>query len=241
MQCRIAFADLVGYLQSMGNDCHRCGSPLGSPEAFCPNCGSPQLLYDSSSDAGASSTEAPPPPTRKIDWKHAIGAATTFAVPVGFFCSSVVPALASGCCLWVLAGAVAGIGLYKRRSAARLVAPAAAMRIGTVLGLMAAATTAAINAGAAVFGRYVLHGGDVMEKAFQSSMEQGSAMASQIMSTPPEQTRQMLQFWLSPDGRAAATLLSAVMVSIGITVFSTIGGALGARIFSGSSTSIRNS
>jgi hypothetical protein len=225
----------------MGKDCHRCGSPLGSPESFCPNCGSPQLLYDSGIDADSGPTAAPPPPPRKIEWKHAIGAAVTFAVPVGLLCSSVVPALASGCCLWVLAGAVAGIGLYKRRSASRILPPSAAMRIGTVLGLMAAAIAAAVNAGAAVFGRYVLHGGDAMEKLFASSMEQGSAMASQMTSTSPEQTRQMLQFWLSPDGRAAATLLTAVMFSIGITVFSTIGGALGARIFAGPNTSIRNS
>lgn len=229
----------------MGKDCHRCGSPLnfppGSPAAFCQHCGSPQFLYDSGGDAGAPSTEVAPPPPRRIDWKHAIGAAAIFAAPVGILCSSILPAVASGCCLWVLAGAVAAIGLYKRRSACRVLAPSAAMRIGAVLGLMAAAVAAAVNAGAAVFGRYALHGGDAMEKLFASSMQQGSAMASQMMATSPDETREMLRFWLSPDGRAAATLLTAAMFSVGITVFSMIGGALGARIFSGQSASMRNS
>jgi hypothetical protein len=115
------------------------------------------------------------------------------------------------------------------------------MRIGTILGLMAAVIAAACNAGATVFLRYFLHQGDAMEKAFVSSMEQGSRMASQLVSASPEQAKDAMQFWISPDGRAAATLISTAMFSIGITIFSIIGGALGARIFSGPNTSVRNS
>jgi hypothetical protein len=225
----------------MGNDCHRCGSALATPGTFCPNCGSPQLLYSSGEDAVNNSTSVSAPALRGVDWKHAIGAAVTFAVPVGLMSSSVVPLLASGCCLWVLAGSIAGVWLYQRRSSTRNLARPAGMRIGTILGLMAASIAAAFNAASTVFTRYVLHQGDAMEKAFQSSMEQGSAMASQWMTSSPEQSREMLQFWLSPDGRAAAALASTVMFSLGITVFSTIGGALGARIFSGPSPSVRNS
>jgi hypothetical protein len=238
---RIAIADPVGYLQSMGNDCHRCGSPLATPETFCPNCGSPQLLYDSSGDVANGSTGVAPPALRNVDWKQAIGAAVTFAVPVGLLCSSVVPVLASGCCLWVLAGSIAGVWLYQRRSGTRALPRPVGMRIGTILGLIASAIAAAFNAGATVFVRYVLHGGDAMEKAFQTSMEQGSMMASQLMSASPDQAKEAMRFWLSPDGRAAATLLTAAMFSIGITVFSTIGGALGTRIFSGPNPSVSNS
>jgi hypothetical protein len=225
----------------MGNDCHRCGSALATPGTFCPNCGSPQLLYSAGDDATDNSTGVPPPALRGIDWKLATGAAVTFAVPVGLMSSSIVPLLEGGCCLWVLAGSVAGVWLYQRRSSTRSLPRPAGMRIGTILGLMAASIAAALNAASTVFARYVLHQGDAMERAFQSSMEQGSLMASQLMSTSPDQSREMLQFWLSPDGRAAAILLTTVMFSLGITVFSTIGGALGARIFSGPSPSVRNS
>ena len=51
---------------------------------------------------------------REIQWKAALGAAVTFAVPVGVLCSPAVPVLSAGCCLWVLGGAVAAIGLYQR-------------------------------------------------------------------------------------------------------------------------------
>jgi len=224
----------------MAKDCHRCGSPLASPETFCPNCGAPQLLYDANGEAAEGTANPGAPVLRSIQWKQAIGAAITFAVPVGLLCSSVVPVLASGCCLWVLAGSVAGVGLYQRRSATQVLPRPAGMRIGTILGIMAAVVATASNAGAMVFARYVLHGGDAMEKAFQSSMEQGSVMASQLISVSPDQARQAMQFWLSPDGRVGATLLTALISSIGITVFSTIGGALGARIFSGRNPSPEN-
>ncbi len=49
----------------------------------------------------------------------------------------------------------------------------------------------------------------------------------------PVESHEAIQFLLSPDGRAASALLTAVMTSAGITVFSMIGGALGTRIFSG--------
>ncbi|AXC11553.1 hypothetical protein ACPOL_2229 [Acidisarcina polymorpha] len=141
----------------------------------------------------------------------------------------------------MVGGAVAAVGLYQRRAASRLLTRPIGIQIGTIIGVLAAFVASAFNAGSMVFERYILHGGEAMEKAFQSSMEQGSAMAAQFISAPPAQAKEALHFWTSPDGRAAATLLTALMTSIGITVFSMIGGALGTRIFSGRNPSLRNS
>jgi hypothetical protein len=211
------------------------------PDNFCPNCGAPQLLYEVDADNPNLAASPAMSATRDIQWKTAIGAAVTFAVPVGLLCSSAVPLLSSGCCLWVVGGAVAAVGLYQRRAASALLTRRVGVRIGTIIGVMAAVVASAFNAGAAVFQRYALHGGDAMEKAFQTSMEQGSAIASQFISSSPAQAKEALDFWISPDGRAAATLLTALLTSAGITVFSMIGGALGTRIFSGRNASLRNS
>jgi hypothetical protein len=216
----------------MGNDCHRCGSPLAAPEMFCPQCGSPQLLYDAGS-GGADAPGGDAPAARDIHWKAAIGAAVTFAVPVGLLCSPVVPVLSGGCCLWVVGGAVAAVGLYQRRAAVRTLARPVGVRIGTIIGLMAATVACAFNSGALVFARYVLHGGDAMEKAYQTMMDQVSTMTAQMTRASAAESHEAMQFLLSPDGRAASALLSALMTSAGITVFSMIGGALGSRIFSG--------
>jgi hypothetical protein len=225
----------------MGNDCHRCGSPLASPEMFCPNCGAPQLLYDAEGGAGDATGIAATPAVRDIHWKAALGAAVTFAVPVGVLCSPVVPILSAGCCLWVVGGAIAAVGLYQRRAAVRTLARPVGIRIGTIIGLMAATVACAFNAGALVFVRYALHGGEAMEKAYQATMDQVSALTAQFSGGSPAESHEALQFLLSPDGRAASALLTAVMTSAGITVFSMIGGALGTRIFSGRDPSPENS
>jgi len=207
---------------------------------FCPNCGAPQLLYEAGSGGGEGGDDAAAPAFRDIHWKAAIGSAVTFAVPVGVLCSPVVPILSGGCCLWVVGGAIAAVGLYQRRAAVRALARPVGIRIGTLIGLMAATVACAFNAGALVFVRYVLHGGEAMEKAYQATMEQVSAMTAQLYGGPPAESREAIQFLLSPDGRAASALLTALMTSAGITVFSMIGGALGTRIFSGRDTSPEN-
>src|SRR5271170_4278397 len=148
----------------MAKDCHRCGSPLASPETFCPNCGAPQLLYETGGDGNDGAAETGVPALRDIQWSRAVGAAVTFAVPVGLLCSPVVPILSSACCFWVIGGAVAAVGLYQRRSATRILGRPVGIRIGTIIGLMAAAVATAFNAAAVVFERYILHGGEAMDK-----------------------------------------------------------------------------
>ena len=224
----------------MVKDCHRCGSPLAVPEMFCPNCGAPQLLYDAS-DGPDATGEPAAAVVREVQWKTAVGAAVTFAVPVGLLCSSVVPVLSGGCCLWVLGGAVAAVGLYQRRSATRTLPRPVGIRIGWIIGIMAAVVAEAFNAGALVLERYVLHGGEAMEKAYRATMDQVSVATAQIAGGSPGESREAMQFLLSPDGRAASALMGALMTLAGITIFSMIGGALGSRIFSGRNTSLRNS
>jgi hypothetical protein len=230
----------------MGNDCHRCGSTLATPGTFCPNCGSPQLLYFIGEDAVGNSTGVPPPALRGVDWKQAIGAAVTFAVPVGLLCSLALPGFAIGFCLWVTAGSVAGVWLYQRlTSAAHRLARGVGTRIGTILGIMAATIAAALNAGVLASQRYLFHGGNAIDQVFQAGIKQGSDnFNSQIPQPSPEQMEYAAHFWAfwsSPDGHAALTLMAVTMWSLAMVIFSTIGGALGVRIFSGPTPPIRNS
>jgi hypothetical protein len=205
----------------------------------------PQLLYDSGGEAGSGSTAAPPPPPRKIEWKHALGAATTFAVPVGLLCSFAIPAFAFGFFLWTGAGAMAGVWLYQRRSLGHRLGGGAGTRIGTILGLMAAAITAALNAGAIVADRYIFHGGNAIDNMFQAGIKQGSDNFNAQLSQPsPDQVefaRHFWGFWGSPDGHAAMALTCAAIWALGMVAFSSIGGALGARFFSAPNPSMRSS
>jgi hypothetical protein len=224
----------------MGQDCHRCASPLATPETFCPTCGAPQLRYEIDSETANGNPQTTLDAVREVRWKQAIGAAVTFAVPVGVLCSPVVPILSAGCCLWVLGGAIAAVALYQRRSGSSVLSRQVGSRIGLIIGVLAATVAAAFNAGSLLVQRYLFHAGEAMDKTYQASMEQGSVMAAQLSNLSAAQSQEAIRFWLTPDGRAVLTLLTALLTSIGITVFSAIGGALGSRIFSGRNPALRN-
>jgi hypothetical protein len=214
-------------------------------EAFCSNCGAPQLRYQMEQEGPDSAAADAGAASRDLQWKQAIGAAVTFAVPVGLLCSSIIPILSDGCCLWVVIGGVGAVGLYQRRSATRLLPRPAGVRIGVIIGILAALVAAIVNAASMVVERYMMHGGEAMDKLFEASMKQGSdTFATQLAQASPEQAawaNHFWAFWNSPDGRAAATLLTAGVSSVGIILFSMIGGALGSRIFSRRNASLRSS
>jgi hypothetical protein len=222
----------------MGRDCHRCGVALASPDAFCPSCGAPQLLYEADADAVNGAADPGTAVPREIRWKQAIGAAVTFAVPVGVLCSLFIPLY--GGWLWVIGGAVGAVGLYQRRSGTRVLARGIGVRIGSIIGILAAAVAAAFSAGSMFVERYVLHSGLAIDKMFEASLKEGLDLAARLTQASPEQAASAVRFWSSPEGRATVILVTVVISSIGITVLSMIGGALGSRIFSGRNSSVRN-
>jgi hypothetical protein len=168
-----------------------------------------------------------PTRTQGISWKDAILAALLVAVPAGLL--SAVSVLSWGCCLWVVGGAVLAIVVYHRRAPAFLLEIRSGVRIGAVAGLIAAYSSVIATALWRVFARYVLHQGSAIDQFYDSVIQQSSA----LVQTNPEaeaQWHSYIHFLMSPDGRAAYTLLNAATTSVGIILFSVIGGALGVRL-----------
>jgi hypothetical protein len=211
--------------------CHRCGSALSASELFCPTCGAPQLKVTQQEDgeAGYSGGRSPVTLARAqgISWKDAILAALLVAVPAGLL--SAVSVLSWGCCLWVVGGAVLAIAVYRRRAPTFLLEIRSGVRIGAVAGLIAAYSYAVATAVWRVFARYVLHQGYAIDQFYDSVIQQSTAL---VQSNPDAQAqwRTYVHFLMSPDGRAAYTLMNAATTSVGIILFSAIGGALGVRL-----------
>jgi ribosomal protein L40E len=223
----------------MSSSCHRCGATLGASELFCPNCGSPQLRF-AQPEGNESAWSARPvgvPARQGISWKDAILAALLVAVPVGLL--SAISVLSWGCCLWVIGGAVLAIVVYHRRAPAFLLETRSGVRIGAVAGLLAAYSSVIATAIWRMFARYVLHQGSAIDRFYESVIQQSSAF---VQSNPEAQAQwhSYVQFLLSPDGRAAYTLMNAATTSLGIIVFSAIGGALGVRLLASRKTTISN-
>jgi hypothetical protein len=211
--------------------CHRCGATLSASELFCPTCGSPQLKVTppEEEENGYAGSRSPVALARAqgISWKDAILAALLVAVPAGLL--SAVSVLSWACCLWVVGGAVLAIAVYHRRAPTFLLETRSGVRIGAVAGLIAAYSYAIATAIWRVFARFVLHQGYAIDQFYDSVIQQSTAL---VQANPDAQAqwRNYVHFLMSPDGRAAYTLMNAATTSAGIILFSAIGGALGVRL-----------
>jgi hypothetical protein len=211
--------------------CHRCGASLSASELFCSTCGSPQLkvTQQEEGETGYAAGRAPVTIARAqgISWKEAIRAALLVAVPAGLL--SAVSVLSWGCCLWVVGGAVLAIVVYHRRAPTFLLEIRSGVRIGAVAGLIAAYSSVIATAAWRVFARYVLHQGSAIDELYVQIIQQSTTL---VQSNPDTQAQwhAYVNFLMSPDGRAAYTLMNAATTSIAIILFSAIGGALGVRL-----------
>ena len=212
--------------------CHRCGATLSASELFCPDCGSPQLRVSQLEEAGnehnsGRSQAAGVARAQGISWKDAILAALLVAVPAGLLSS--ISVLSFACCLWVIGGAALSIVLYHRRAPTFLLETRSGFRIGAVAGLIAAYSFLIGTATWRFFARFVLHQGESIDQFYASVIQQSTAF---VQSNPDAeaQWRITVHFLMSPDGRAAYTLMNAATTSLGIILFSAIGGALGVRL-----------
>ncbi len=221
--------------------CHRCGATLGASELFCPVCGSPQLKFAQQDETEGEHQGGPSagtmPRAQGISWKDAILAALVVAVPAGLL--SAVSVLSWGCCLWVVGGAVLAIVLYHRRAPAFILETRSGVRIGAITGLIAAYSSVIATAIWRVIERYVLHQGTAIDQFYDAVIQQSTAL---VQTNPDAQAQWQayVHFLMSPDGRAAYTLLNAATTSVGIILFSAIGGALGVRLLNPRKTPVSN-
>jgi hypothetical protein len=218
--------------------CHRCGANLETSDIFCPDCGSPQIRFDALTEEAPLGVQARQLQSRGqgIFWKAAIQASLWVGVPAGIL--SAVTVLSRGCCLWVTGGAMVAILLYHQRAPDSHIGPKQGLRIGAVAGIIAAYSAVAATAISRVIERFVLHRGSEIDHFYDAILKQlYDSMLHQsmtLMQSNPEaqaQWHNYAHFLLTPDGRAAFTLMNSVTSSIGIVIFSAIGGVLGVKLF----------
>jgi hypothetical protein len=211
----------------MDTACHRCGTALNASESFCPHCGAPQLRFEASEEQTPYQNEPDTPGLRvgqTILWRPAVRTALLVAVPVGL-----LSALLDFSILWVLAGGFGAVALYQRKAPSVLNARAG-WRIGMLAGAMAAFFATLVDGLSMVFERYVLHHGPSIDQKLTSLTQQ---MTDQMVHQNPEAAQQIpwfIHFWLSPDGHAAVVLFMSGFAAIMMIAFSTIAGAVGARV-----------
>jgi hypothetical protein len=207
--------------------CPRCQTNLSPQARFCPECGAPQLTVeavepepDEASSSGSYSLNGP-----QIAWPTAIRMAALLSLPTG-----VLSSLLSFSSLWVVAGGVWTVTLYRRRTLTRI-NPSLGSRIGCVFGVFAAVVSTLVDAVNLLVTRYGLHRGAEVDSRLHTAMQAG---IDRVLASNPDAAHQIpwfFQFWLSPDGQAGLALASAILSAGSMLGFSALGGALGARYF----------
>ncbi len=207
--------------------CPRCQAHLAPQARFCSECGAPQLTVEAiqpdADDPASADLHAGDP--QQIAWPTAIGMAALLSLPTGLLSS-----LLSFSSLWVVAGGVWTVTLYRRRTLSRINSLLGS-RIGCVFGVFAAVVATLVDVLNLLVTRYGLHRGGEIDSRLHLAMQAG---IDRVLTGNPEAARQIpwfFQFWLSPDGQAGLVLASAVFSAGSMLAFAALGGALGARYF----------
>lgn len=172
-----------------------------------------------------------------VDWKPAVRAALTLAVPAGLLCSAVSPVGVFGL-VWMGAAAAWAVVLYMRRQQSAWLTIGAGARIGLVTGLFAAWLAFSVGGSALFVQRFVLHRASQMDTDWKTRVTASQEMAQEWTAGmgPTEASEakavrnQVMSWMLSPWGQAGIEAFSIAFNSMFLLFFAVSGGALGARI-----------
>jgi len=164
-----------------------------------------------------------------VEWKPALRAALTLAVPAGMLCSMLSPLGIFGTVL-MAATSVWVIVLYLRGRRPAWITMGAGARIGLVTGMLGGWSAAATTGITLFVMRYWLHQGRFFDDLWLNLVNQQMTQQWASMGIDA-QTINLTKTWLlSAEGRAG-WLLAAISLLIGaLLLFAVAGGALGARL-----------
>ena len=212
--------------------CHRCSTAVSREDAFCPNCGAPQLNFDASeqlpfgenSDATAAETRP-----GHVHWRIALTACAKIAIPAGVLCGL----LPEGSLIWVLGGATGVILLYRRKRPTSTLTARNGLRIGGLSGIIIAYVSMLVTAVLRVVQRYPMHVGKMLDEGYEQIIQLSTGQSAAIFQGNPAAQAQMksiYQFMLTPDGRAAYAFMGMVAAAVMTVLLAALGGALGVRL-----------
>jgi len=213
--------------------CTRCHQTVQDDNCYCPTCGLPRLVYSAEGAQGLPQpehwNEQPVRDASTVDWKPAIRAAVTLAVPAGLLCSMLSPVSIFGLFLMAMAAAWTVV-LYVRSQRPAWITVGAGARIGLVTGLMGSWIAAATTGVTLFVMRFLLHQGRFFDDFWNDFVNQQLVQQWTSMGVDTS-TIAMTRAWLmAPEGRAGAMLSAVLFLSVGLLFFAVGGGALGARL-----------
>jgi hypothetical protein len=192
----------------------------------------PRLVYSAEGAQGLPQPDQWNEPVRDastVNWKPAIRAAVTLALPAGLLCSMLSPVSIFGLLLMAMAAAWAVV-LYVRSQRPAWITVGAGARIGLVTGLMGTWMAAATTGITLFVMRFFMHQGKFFDDFWQDMVNQQLTQQWTSMGVDAP-TISITKTWLmSPEGRAGSMLSAVLFLAVGLLFFAVGGGALGARL-----------
>jgi hypothetical protein len=215
----------------MEQTCNRCHQTVQADSCYCPLCGLPQLVYS------ADDAPAPGQPERwnqavrdagSIDWRPGLRLALSLAVPAGIVCSLLSPVNVLAL-LVMTASSAWVVRLYMRSQRPAWITIGAGARLGLVTGVLAGWTSAAASGVALYAARYWFHSGKMFDGFWETMVSQQMVQQWTSMGVDSQTIAVTRSLMLSPQGRAGGVLCALGFLVAALLIFSTAGGALGAR------------
>ena len=216
----------------MDTSCKRCHQTILAENCYCPVCGLPQLLYASGEGTGEASPERGNEAVRDADsvnWKPAVRAALIVAIPAGV----IVSPLGLFGLFWMGAAATWAVALYLRSQRPAWITAGAGARIGLVTGLLGGWTAAASTATTLFALRFIFHQGGNIDNFWQTQVSDKINQQFQMAGLDAQSAaaaQSTVKLLNSSEGHAGLTFFIILMLALALVVFSTAGGALGARL-----------
>jgi hypothetical protein len=212
--------------------CTRCHQTVQDDNCYCPTCGLPRLVYSAESGQGLPQPEHWNEPVRDastVNWKPAIRAAVTLAIPAGLLCSMLSPVSIFGLFLMAMAAAWTVV-LYVRSQRPAWITVGAGARIGLVTGLMGSWIAVATTGVTLFVMRFFLHQGRFFDDFWNDFVNQQMVQQWTSMGVDASTIATTRAWLMGPEGRAGSMLSAVLFLSVGLLFFAVGGGALGARL-----------
>ena len=212
--------------------CNRCHQTILAENCYCPACGLPQLVYAADEATGQAPAERWTGAVKDasvVDWKPAMRAAATLAIPAGLLSSGFSPVGVLGL-FWMAAAAAWAVVLYMRSQRPAWITIGAGARIGLVTGLLGG-WTAAATMSFMLFGmRFFFHQGKVFDEYWQNQISEKVSQQWAAAGMDAQTIVVAKALLNSPEGRGGLTLAVILVLTLSLVAFATAGGALGARL-----------
>ncbi len=217
----------------MEHACAQCHSVVKDDDAFCSNCGAPQVRFagrEPSSDAVIVQDRSVPPtqvladetyPTLQPFIQHDSSAVLRSALNAGVIAAilSSIPIGAAFIFALPFAGFLS-ILFYRRRSLVQEASPRMGFRLGSLTGFFGFLIFVVLTAVETV----AFHAQNELRDAMMQAIRQAQARSAD------PQARQMLDYFMTPQGLAIMMIFGFIFMCILFVVLSGLGGALSAAL-----------